>query len=87
MPGIRFRVELGSPRARRVQTPCHVVTFAFVTFRLCDELMGAHKILDNDESAKLLAWGCWAIPLLATEVVLQAGAIFRGAPSPPRALA
>ena len=59
----------------------YVVTFAFVTFRLCDELMAAHKVLDGDERAKLLAWGCWAIPLLATEVVLQAGAVFRRSPS------
>jgi len=56
----------------------YVVTFAFVSFRLADDLMGAAKILDSDERAKLLAWGCWAIPLLVTEVVLRAGAVFRG---------
>jgi len=56
----------------------YVVTFAFVTFRLADDLMKAGNILSEHERAALLAWSCWAVPLLVTEVVLQAGAIFKG---------
>lgn len=55
----------------------YVVTFAFVTFRLLDDAMGAGHILPDDERAKLLAWACWAVPLLVTEVVLQGGAVFK----------
>ena len=59
----------------------YVVTFAFVTFRLADDVLGSWKILDGDERSKLLAWGCWAIPLLVTEVILQAAAVFKGRPA------
>jgi uncharacterized membrane protein len=54
----------------------YVVTFAFVTFRLLDESMGAHHIMSNEERANVLAWACWAVPLLVTEVVLQSRAVF-----------
>jgi len=55
----------------------YVVTFAFVTFRLADDAMGAAHILPDDERGKLLAWACWAVPLLVTEVCLQAGAVLK----------
>ena len=53
----------------------YVVTFAFVTFRLLDEVLGRRHILSDDERGKLLAWSCWAIPLLFAEVVIQARAM------------
>ena len=55
----------------------YVVTFAFVTFRLVDDSMRAIHILADDERSKLLAWACWAVPLLVTEVIIQAGAVFK----------
>lgn len=55
----------------------YVVTFAFVTFRLCDDGMRELHLLNDDERSKLLAWACWAIPLLVTELILQGRAVFR----------
>lgn len=54
----------------------YVVTFAFVTFRLADDWMRAGGIMTEHERSSFLAWGCWAIPLLFTEVVLQSKAVF-----------
>lgn len=59
----------------------YVVTFAFVTFRLLDDAMGAGHILADEERAKLLAWACWAVPLLITEVVIQGGAVLKAKPA------
>lgn len=55
----------------------YVVTFAFVTFRLCDEAMGAWHIMDENNRSMLLAWACWSVPLLIAEVAIQSGAIFK----------
>lgn len=55
----------------------YVVTFAFVTFRLADDSMRAAGIMADDERSKLLAWACWAVPLLIAEVCIQGGAVFR----------
>ena len=55
----------------------YVVTFAFVTFRLVSDLMKAGHMLSSHERSALMAWASWAIPLLVTEVVLQAGAVFK----------
>ena len=55
----------------------YVVTFAFVTFRLSDDAMRAAHILTENERSNILAWACWALPLLVTELVLQGRAVFR----------
>jgi uncharacterized membrane protein len=55
----------------------YVVTFAFVSFRLANDLLSAGHILPDHERDSVLAWACWAVPLLVTEVALQAGAIFK----------
>lgn len=49
----------------------YVVTFAFVTFRLLED-MGptSHLMPENDRSISAI-WACWALPLLITEVILQ----------------
>jgi hypothetical protein len=49
----------------------YVVTFAFVTFRLLED-MGptSHLMPENDRSISAI-WACWALPLLFTEVILQ----------------
>jgi uncharacterized membrane protein len=55
----------------------YVVTFAFVTFRLGSDLMKAGHVLPSHERSAMLAWACWAVPLLVAEVVMQAGAVFK----------
>ena len=55
----------------------YVVTFAFVTFRLGSDLLQAGHVLPSHERSAMLAWGCWAVPLLVAEVVMQAGAVFK----------
>ena len=56
----------------------YVVTFAFITFRLARDLL-AHTSFGSmpyAERGTILAWGCWAIPLLITEIVIQSRAVF-----------
>jgi len=55
----------------------YVVTFAFVTFRLVNDLLQAGHILPDNERDALLAWACWAVPLLSALLVIQAGAVFK----------
>jgi uncharacterized membrane protein len=55
----------------------YVVTFAFVTFRLVDDAGKYAGFLSDHERATFLAWGCWAVPLLFTEVILQSAEVFR----------
>jgi hypothetical protein len=55
----------------------YVVTFAFVTFRLADDVLKAANIQNEDERSKYLAWACWAVPLLITEVAIQGRAVFQ----------
>jgi uncharacterized membrane protein len=54
----------------------YVVTFAFITYRLANDLMIAGGLFAYADRQAMLAWGCWAIPLLMTEVLLQAKAVF-----------
>lgn len=55
----------------------YVVTFAFVTFRVADDLLHYYGYEDIPDHNAMLAWGCWALPLLVTEAVLQGRKIFR----------
>lgn len=55
----------------------YVITFAFVAFRLGLDVMKANDLMQSHERLAVLAWGSWAVPLLFTEVALQAGAIFK----------
>jgi len=48
----------------------YVVTFAFVTFR-AGQVALVGRGVDLQIAIGLMAWACWAIPLLLTEVVLQ----------------
>lgn len=57
----------------------YVVTFAFVTFRLLDELLSHRGLVPEHEFYSIVAWACWAIPLLLTEAILQSAEIFRRA--------
>jgi Predicted membrane protein (DUF2306) len=49
----------------------YVVTFAFVTFRIGAAGLTARGV-EGLTAIGVMAWACWAIPLLVTELVLQA---------------
>ena len=46
----------------------YVVTIAFVTFRLVQDLLVG---MDFKGTSELMAWASWAIPLFITELILQ----------------
>ncbi len=48
----------------------YVVTFAFVTFR-AGQVTLVGRGVDLQTAIGIMAWACWAIPLLVTELVLQ----------------
>jgi len=54
----------------------YVVTMAFVTFRVVEDLLEARGIGTQAERLSLMSWACWAVPLLFTEVAFQAKAVF-----------
>jgi uncharacterized membrane protein len=49
----------------------YVVTFAFVTFRILYDVPPFSRIGPETERDITYIWACWALPLLATEVILQ----------------
>lgn len=49
----------------------YVVTFAFVTFRLMGEVLVKFGVGPFEMRAAFLSWSCWAVPLLATEIIFQ----------------
>jgi hypothetical protein len=49
----------------------YVVTFAFVTFR-AGQLALVGRGMPLQDAIGIMAWACWALPLLATEAILQA---------------
>ena len=49
----------------------YVVTFAFVVFRLVVDSLAYLEIGDRSSNATTMAWACWVVPLLLTEMVLQ----------------
>lgn len=49
----------------------YVVTFAFVTFRITFSALQRLHLGSEQEDANVMAWACWAVPLLVTEVILQ----------------
>jgi uncharacterized membrane protein len=55
----------------------YVVTFAFVTFRFVDDAVSNRNVVPEHELYGILAWSCWAVPLLFTEVIIQSAEIFR----------
>jgi hypothetical protein len=56
----------------------YVVTFAFVTFRVVNNLMIYFGIGQVTDRLGLLSWACWAVPLLLTELVIQGKQVFAG---------
>jgi uncharacterized membrane protein len=55
----------------------YVVTFAFVTFRLLDDTLSNRGLVPEHEFYSIIAWGCWSVPLLITEAILQSAEILR----------
>ena len=55
----------------------YVVTFGFVTFRLLANLLDSTKLMPSHEIDAALAWACWAVPLLFTEMILQSREVFK----------
>ena len=49
----------------------YVVTFAFVFFRIGAVVLGAMNPDGQLQQVSALAWACWALPLLVTELVIQ----------------
>jgi hypothetical protein len=49
----------------------YIVTFAFVSFRLFNDFGPTSHLEPAGDRANLLIWACWALPLLAAEVVMQ----------------
>jgi hypothetical protein len=61
----------------------YTVTFAFVTFRLGSQWLHAWVQVPEDEIADqidtLMAWACWAVPLLLAEPLIQLHAMRQSA--------
>jgi uncharacterized membrane protein YozB (DUF420 family) len=57
----------------------YIVTFAFVTFRLASKWLTAFHVAPEDDIFTMLAWACWAVPLLVAEPLLQLGKLKRRA--------
>jgi predicted membrane protein DUF2306 len=49
----------------------YVVAFAFVTFRLLDKPLIAWNVAKDTEVWSMMAFACWAVPLLVAEPLLQ----------------
>jgi uncharacterized membrane protein len=50
----------------------YTVTFAFVTFRLFAMALGKLHIVSADNASTIMAWACWAVPLILVEPLIQA---------------
>jgi uncharacterized membrane protein len=60
----------------------YVVTFAFVTFRVAWTVLKAAGIGTLSEQLAMCSWFCWAVPLLATEVVIEGRRLLAYRPAP-----
>jgi uncharacterized membrane protein len=49
----------------------YTVTFAFVTFRIVSDALGKWTTLSPDDIGTIMAWSCWALPLLLVEPLIQ----------------
>jgi uncharacterized membrane protein len=55
-----------------------VVTCAFVSFRLFFKILTEKFRTDPGATAEIMAWACWALPLMVTEAFLQGKKIQKG---------
>jgi uncharacterized membrane protein len=49
----------------------YTVTFAFVTFRLFADVLRGWHIAPPGDAETIMAWACWAVPLLLVEPLIQ----------------
>ena len=49
----------------------YVVTFAFVLFRVGYVALQALRIGTQEQQLSVMAWSCWAVPLLVNELIVQ----------------
>ena len=49
----------------------YAVTFAFVTFRIFADALRSWQFLSYDDAGTIMAWACWAVPLLLLEPLIQ----------------
>jgi uncharacterized membrane protein YozB (DUF420 family) len=78
-------MALWSIRQRRIQQHrdwmlrSYIVTFAFVTYRICSQWLHGWLNMPYAEVAddidELLSWACWAVPLLVAEPLIQLRAV------------
>ena len=54
----------------------YVVTFAFVFFRMIFPFLQAIEVGTLADQLAVASWGCWAVPLLVTEAILQGRKMF-----------
>ena len=50
----------------------YTVTFAFVTYRLVEALLDKLHFASHDDVGTIMAWACWAVPLMIVEPLIQA---------------
>lgn len=53
----------------------YVITFAFVSFRVVEDILMTLEIGTQVEVLTLMSWACWAIPLFIAEVFIQGSKI------------
>jgi uncharacterized membrane protein YozB (DUF420 family) len=66
-------------RHREWMIRSYTVTFAFVLFRLMDQLLTHWHVAPDDQIDAMTAWACWSVPLLLVEPLLQLRKTRRGA--------
>jgi hypothetical protein len=49
----------------------YVVTFGFVVFRIGYVALETLKIGNTEQQLSVMAWSCWAVPLLVNELIMQ----------------
>lgn len=49
----------------------YVVTFAFVSFRVFEDILMSLQVGTYFEVLTLMSWACWAVPLFIAEVFIQ----------------
>lgn len=58
----------------------YTVTFAFAAFRIGEKWLAPLHLMTDAQLEQLLAWGCWSVPLLLMEPVIQWRALMRPRP-------
>ena len=58
------------PQHREWMMRSYAVTFAFVTFRFGVDTLASQGVAVSDAQG-IMAWACWALPLLLLEPLLQ----------------